>query len=410
VKLKFILMTLFLIGAIGLNANGLNLNGVGSKAIGMGGAFVGLADDLSAVFWNPAGLTQQQKPALYFFETNLIPSGSYQFNLYKIDAQTKSAIYPSAALAYIRPINEKLFLGFAFYVPAGTGSKWDGEELKNLTSGITYEWKSFLAIMTFSPVIAYQFSEKFSAGMTLNLNYGILNFKRPAYGQYEEKMNGFALGATFGLHYRPTDKLSFGFSLRTPSAVKFSGKSKMSYAPMIGLNSEVDSERKTTWPLWACFGIAFKPVEKLILTFDAQYTNWKQIDTIEIAYDDAKWQAMRQHQVFKQAFEQDFVLNWSDKIQWRFGAQYQVKDCVFLRAGYYYDPSPSPVETLNILLPEITYNAITLGVGYKKNRLNVDFCLEYLIGKKAESPLNGKMPGLHDMKIFVPNIAITFLL
>ena len=29
---------------------------VGTRAQGMGGAFVGVADDASAVFWNPAGL------------------------------------------------------------------------------------------------------------------------------------------------------------------------------------------------------------------------------------------------------------------------------------------------------------------------------------------------------------------
>lgn len=31
--------------------------GVGSRALGMGGAFVGIADDASAAYWNPAGLT-----------------------------------------------------------------------------------------------------------------------------------------------------------------------------------------------------------------------------------------------------------------------------------------------------------------------------------------------------------------
>ena len=30
--------------------------GVGARALGMGGAFVGLADDASAGYWNPAGL------------------------------------------------------------------------------------------------------------------------------------------------------------------------------------------------------------------------------------------------------------------------------------------------------------------------------------------------------------------
>jgi len=32
--------------------------GVGARAMGMGGAFVSVADDASAIFWNPAGLTQ----------------------------------------------------------------------------------------------------------------------------------------------------------------------------------------------------------------------------------------------------------------------------------------------------------------------------------------------------------------
>ena len=32
--------------------------GVGSRAMGMGGAYVGIADDYSALYWNPAGLGQ----------------------------------------------------------------------------------------------------------------------------------------------------------------------------------------------------------------------------------------------------------------------------------------------------------------------------------------------------------------
>jgi len=32
--------------------------GVGARALGMGGAFVAVADDASACYWNPAGLVQ----------------------------------------------------------------------------------------------------------------------------------------------------------------------------------------------------------------------------------------------------------------------------------------------------------------------------------------------------------------
>ena len=35
-----------------------NFAGVGVRAMGMGGAFIGVADDFTALYWNPAGLAQ----------------------------------------------------------------------------------------------------------------------------------------------------------------------------------------------------------------------------------------------------------------------------------------------------------------------------------------------------------------
>ena len=60
------LMTLLLIGtALGLaqNRSGyqLNITGAGARAAGMGGAFIGVADDATAIVWNPAGLTQLER-------------------------------------------------------------------------------------------------------------------------------------------------------------------------------------------------------------------------------------------------------------------------------------------------------------------------------------------------------------
>jgi hypothetical protein len=45
--------------------------GVGARALGMGGAFVGIADDVTACFWNPAGLSRlsQRELSLMHAET-----------------------------------------------------------------------------------------------------------------------------------------------------------------------------------------------------------------------------------------------------------------------------------------------------------------------------------------------------
>ncbi len=69
-KLKFLSVFLLCIFPLGIIFAQLDLNlgpdwnftGVGARAAGMGGAFIGVADDATAVSWNPAGLTQLDKP------------------------------------------------------------------------------------------------------------------------------------------------------------------------------------------------------------------------------------------------------------------------------------------------------------------------------------------------------------
>ena len=43
--------------------------GVGARSISMGGAFVALADDPTALYWNPAGTVNIDKPTAHFFHS-----------------------------------------------------------------------------------------------------------------------------------------------------------------------------------------------------------------------------------------------------------------------------------------------------------------------------------------------------
>jgi len=413
---------------ITLTANGLNLNGMGSKAIAMGGAFIGQADDYSAVFWNPAGLSQMKKSGISLFGTFLMPSGTYTFPAYGIDAKTKSSVYPSGAIGYFKPINEKLVIGIAAYVPAGSGADWDVADLAPLSLGITKGsagntllWKSMIGVVSISPVVSYKFADWLSVGATFNANYAFMNLDKPAtlrfkYGpidlkyaeQYEEKTTAWGFGATFGVMLKPIDKLSIGLTVRTPVSITFKGDATNALAsnPLIqlaapGTPNTSGMERKATWPLWAGLGISFKPIDKLTINADVQYTQWKKIQSIDVVYDNAQWK-----QLFTAGGKLD--LKWKDTIQYRFGLEYMLSQKFALRAGYYYDPSPAPAETLSILLPQITYNVITAGIGYNTDKLTLSVCMEYLMGKKVESPMTGVMPGTHGLNILVPNIAITY--
>jgi hypothetical protein len=54
--------------------------GAGARVFGLGRAFVALADDPSAVFWNPAGLEYVPRISFSLFHTPLVVKGaSYDF-------------------------------------------------------------------------------------------------------------------------------------------------------------------------------------------------------------------------------------------------------------------------------------------------------------------------------------------
>ena len=390
-----------------LPANGINLNGVGSKAISMGGAFIGLADDYSAVFWNPAGLAQMKAPNLSIYGAGLMPSGSYSLGMLGIMAETESKTYLSGAVAYYHPLSEKLVVGIAAYVPSGLGATYTGSDLQNfLQPPAALEWESYLGVITVSPVIAYKVSDQLSVGLTLNFNYGLLNIKKPGIGQYSEELSGTGFGATLGVMFKPTENLSFGATFKLPTKIKLSGDAEMAGAALLGLATSSEAEREATWPLWFGVGVAWNATDKLTICVDAQYTNWQKFDEIPITYD-ASWEMAKQIPVYGAGFQNAFDLQWEDAVQIRFGAQYQVSESLALRAGYYSDPTVAPENTLNILLPQHTYQVICFGGGYSSGSIRFDFCVEYLMGKERTSPLTAPMPGTYGMNILVPSIAVT---
>ena len=402
-------------------ANGLNLNGLGSRAQGMGGAFVGVANDFSAVFWNPAGAAGFRQPTFGFFATDLIPTATYHLEsafpeVPFVDAKTKTSHYLGFLAGYYKPVSRNIVLGLGISTPSGLGTKWDGADFIGLSGGTAYDWSSKVGVFSFSPLVAIKFNEWLSVGATINVQYGNFNLKMPAgfadlgegpvdLGQYEENMNGWGIGATFGVLAKPVDKLSLGLTVRTPSTLTFKGSALMSYLSMYGLPGNSDLKRKITWPLWIAGGIAFRPVERLLLSADVHWTQWSKLDRITTDYLDSVWADLTE-----MSGQDVRVLDWKDATQIRFGAEYLLNGTTALRAGYYNDPAPGPLETLNVLLPSHTFNALSVGVGKAYGDLQLDFCLEYLKGNARTVALGlpDAMAGIHGMHIVVPTASVSY--
>ncbi len=408
-NLKKISLFLLLLLPLGLFGNGLNLNSLGSKALSMGGAFVGLADDFSAAFWNPAGIAQFETSYLGFYFTDVIPSGSYRNELLRVDASfTKH--YPSGMIAFYSPISENFFAGLAVYVPSGLGSSWKGKDFAVFTGGTPLEWMSKIGLITISPVIAYKVSEKVFFGASFNVNYGMMELKTSANSQqYSESSTGWGVGATLGVLIKASDYLSLGLTARTASKVSLKGTITMEALKAyshLGVPTESDFSRDITWPIWIGFGVALKPSEKVTITADLQWTQWSVEDVIITDFKSNMWNILFAMTPEK---EEEMKFNWKDAAQLRFGFEYLINEKVAVRGGYYYDPTPAPDETMNVLLPSFTFNVVTFGVGITMDKLVLDVGVEYLMGKERKvEPTPDNMPGTYNMNIFVPTFSISY--
>lgn len=414
-KFSLLLMAILFSGSA-LFANGLSLNSIGPRALGMGGAFVGLANDYSTIYWNPAGLRNLSGSFVGIYYSGVSPDATYKFAAAGIDAKTKSNLYPSPGLMgyWQCLLSDKLTIGLGAYVPAGLGAEWDGNDLKNLSGGLPFNWKAQIGVINFSPAVAYSVSDNFSIGLAVNVFYGIFDMDRPAevdpvnhvFMQYTENSTGLGYGVTLGAHYKMNDMLSLGASFRTKTTVKMSGTAKNQAFAAYNA-AETDFDRDVAWPMWLAGGIAVKPIKNLTITLDAQYSQWSESENIfDTKYKSPVWQG-----ALEPTGDNKFILKWKDATQIRVGAAYDVNDMLTLRAGYYNDPAPAPDETYNILFPSISNNVFTGGVSMHFDKWVVDASAEYLSGTERTVPAGvyaKAIPGVHNMNITAFSIGLGY--
>ena len=138
-----------------------------ARATGQGEAFVAQADDASAIYYNPAGLTQ--------VKGTQITSGSYiDFPSIHFHPTGGGDVHPSDRVVLLPHFYaasdfglERWRFGIGANVPFGTSIDWGSSgPLKYLVT------RSEMAVFNIEPTAAYQFNEHFSMGAGLNIYQG----------------------------------------------------------------------------------------------------------------------------------------------------------------------------------------------------------------------------------------------
>ncbi len=157
--------------------------GMGARALGMGGAFVAVADDSSATYWNPAGLA-------------LLEHGEGSF----MHAYTFKGLVKVDTLSFAYPINEKYGTVSAGLLRVGVDdikeTEWDDPDDPNRRPQIksTFNWADM--------GIFISYARKLFGGINIGLSTKIL---RQGGGDW----HGSGYGFDVGIMYSPTDNLTF---------------------------------------------------------------------------------------------------------------------------------------------------------------------------------------------------------
>jgi long-chain fatty acid transport protein len=76
--------------------------------------------------------------------------------------------------------------------------------------------------------------------------------------------------------------------------------------------------------------------------------------------------------------DSDAAKNWNDVVALRLGAEFRVTDPLALRAGFAYDPSPVPANTMGPELPDAHRFNYMVGAGYKVANWTIDGAFMYV--------------------------------
>ena len=385
------LLTLLLVCSIfagSIYAGGFQLNEQGARAMAMAGAFTGLANDPSAIYFNPAGITQLSGTNFSLGTTMILPLA--KFNLPQPNnSQTDmdSQVFTLINFYLTHAFSEKLSVGIGINNQFGLGTRWNpnwiGRKLAVETS---------VKAFTLTPVLAYKLFKNFSvsAGPTISMAKVKITQKssNPNPTQPEplitlESVYATAVGFTAGILYKLNDMWQFGLSYRSESKYSLTGTVASDPSTFvhpllhIGLpfpNGTISAPLTT--PQSATLGIAWMPDKDWTATFDFQFVGWSSYDNLTVTFDNYDLDLNPANGTQN---VETIPRNYKDTYIARLGFEYKASENFAVRFGLLYDHNPVPDEYVEPTLPDADRLGFNIGFGGKlTEHLGVDFSYMYL--------------------------------
>lgn len=209
-------------------AGGFKIQDQSTRAMGMIDAFIGGADDASAVYYNPAGLTNLERPEV-ISNTYLAHSTIYYSPVKGDEMSSDGKLYLVPSLYYATPLgaDKKWSLGIGAYAPFGLGTRWGDDFPPNaIGQRVTL---AEIELVNINPSVACQITDKLAVGFGVDYFYSkVYNEYTQIYGPgvegpVEMEAEGDGWGYNLGLQYDLTDTVLLGLTYRSKVDVDYNG-------------------------------------------------------------------------------------------------------------------------------------------------------------------------------------------
>jgi long-chain fatty acid transport protein len=341
------------------------------EAIARGNAFAATADNPSAIYYNPAGITQLEGHHLSF-GAYLISTGiDYKSN----NADKTSTVSDFQAVPQIyyvySPADSQLSFGLGLYAPYGLGIDYHSQ-----TTFSTLAQEGEMLYASLNPVLAYEVMPGLSLAAGLTVNYSEVELERhiglmPG-DQFRFKGDGSTTGFNLGVLWQPVSKWSFGLNYRSATSLDYSGKSIAEpYSGSLTTKASID------FPYYVVGGVSYRPNECWNFEFNLDWTDWDSVNDTR----------------FKGTFggDQTFAFRYQSGFMYNFGVTRQLGGGYYASVGYIYSESSVPSETFSPLNPDSNLHLGSIGFGHRGERFSWAFGYHFAYNggrEVAGSPLS----------------------
>lgn len=357
-----------------------------ARATGLATAVVGLIDDPSSIFYNPAGLVRTEGLQIQLGDTLIFPSVTFNpaGEGPEVDSEFTLSPPPHLYVSY-KPI-ERVAVGIGLSTPFGNNSEWpEGWIGSQLTQ------RASLAVFDMAAVASAELHPRFRLGGSFRVLRGTVDIERQT--NFVDSTGGVQLGgAGWGYGWSVggqvdivQDVLILGANYRTGSEIGFKGRVHFSDVPsgFSSLLRDQEISSQVELPSFLLTGLAYRPFPWLVLEYDMHYVQWSSFRQLQFVFED-------------EALTQTIPKRWGDVWSYHLGGEVQL-GALALRLGGVWDQSPSPENTLTPELPDSDRVKVTAGAGYRLGMFTGDlgYQLVILVGKDSTAPaFPGRYTGL----------------